>query len=164
MTLYWIIVSDNCAKTMASIVSSSLGDQLNCAVCLERFADPRTLPCHHSFCRRCLRGVPHQQEEDCVLIKCPTCREPSQLPEGGTDQLPKAFLINKLLELQNQVEHNEEVLHVAEYYSYTIGTYYALVSVSSLCRKNYLPRVTHTPDHSSSIAALVRRCSVLCAR
>ena len=103
------------ATRTASIVSSSLGDQLNCAVCLERFADPRTLPCHHSFCLRCLHGVPRQQEEDCVLIKCPTCRESSQLPEDGPDQLPKAFLINNLLELQNQAEHDQEVLHVAEY-------------------------------------------------
>ena len=95
--------------TRASIVSSSLGDQLNCAVCLERFADPRTLPCHHSFCLRCLRGVPHQQEEDCALIQCPTCRKSSRLPEGGTEQLSKAFLINNLLELQNQAEHDQQV-------------------------------------------------------
>ena len=96
-------------RTRSSIVSSSLGDQLNCAVCLERFADPRTLPCHHSFCLRCLRGAPQEQEEGCVLIKCPTCREPSQLPEGGTDQLPTAFLINNLLELQDQAEHDQKV-------------------------------------------------------
>ena len=95
--------------TRTSIASSSLGDQLNCAVCLERFTDPRTLPCHHSFCLRCLHGVPHQQGEDHVLIKCPTCRKSSQLPEGGTDQLPKAFLINNLLELQKQEEHDQEV-------------------------------------------------------
>ena len=95
--------------TCTSIVSSSLGDQLNCAVCLERFVDPRTLPCHHSFCIRCLRGVPRQLGEDCILIKCPTCRKTSQLPEGGMDQLPTAFLINNLLELHNQTEHDQEV-------------------------------------------------------
>ena len=98
-------------RVLVSIVSSSLGDQPNCAVCLERFADSRTLPCHHSFCLRYLRGVPRQQEEDCVLIKCPTCRKSSQLPEGGTEQLPTAFLINNLLELQNQPEHNQEVYY-----------------------------------------------------
>ena len=104
-----------CAKTNAtrmrtfSIASSSLDDQLNCAVCLERFDDPRTLPCHHSFCLHCLSSVPRQEDQDCILIKCPTCCKPSQLPEGGVDQLPTAFLINNLLELQNNTEQDQEV-------------------------------------------------------
>ena len=101
---------------------SGLGDQLNCAVCLGRFVDPRTLICHHSFCLRCLGSVQHEEDQECVLIKCPTCRKPSQLPEGGVGQLPTAFLINNLLELQtrlqNKTEHDNEVRRL-EIYMYS---------------------------------------------
>ena len=102
--------------------NSSLGDQLNCAVCLERFVDPRTLPCHHSFCLRCLGSVQREEDQECVLIRCPTCRKPTHLPEGGTEQLPTAFLINNLLELQtrlqNKTEHNNEVRRLEIYMHY----------------------------------------------
>ncbi len=30
---------------------------LSCAVCLDRFRDPRLLECNHSFCRQCLLNV-----------------------------------------------------------------------------------------------------------
>ena len=46
--------------------ASTLYDQLTCSVCLERYKDPRTLPCHHyhSFCRVCLERVPTLEQAD----------------------------------------------------------------------------------------------------
>jgi len=28
---------------------------LECPICLERFTDPKVLPCQHTFCRNCLQ-------------------------------------------------------------------------------------------------------------
>ena len=45
-----------------------------CAVCLQAYTDPTTLPCGHSFCIGCvqsLRVVPGNNEP-----QCPTCRQP----------------------------------------------------------------------------------------
>ena len=96
---------------------STLNDQLTCSVCLERYKEPKTLPCHHSFCRVCLERVPalekvdvdeqHEAEtaEQLVsCIKCPNCRKSVPLPSGGVSELPPAFLINNLLEVQKTTE------------------------------------------------------------
>jgi len=34
------------------------------------------------------------------FIRCPSCRKPSQLPDVGVTDLPNAFLINSLLDVQ----------------------------------------------------------------
>jgi hypothetical protein len=34
-----------------------LNEQLKCAICLNRYNDPRVLPCLHSFCRSCLTAM-----------------------------------------------------------------------------------------------------------
>ena len=89
--------------------STSLYEHLTCSVCLECYKDPRTLPCHHSFCRVCLDNVPAPisdeefEETGQPTIMCPVCRNSVLLPPGGVKELPAAFLINNLLEIQKAV-------------------------------------------------------------
>ena len=33
-------------------------DQLTCNVCLDQYTNPKTLPCHHSFCLECIQPLP----------------------------------------------------------------------------------------------------------
>ncbi len=33
-------------------------DQLTCSVCLDQYTNPKTLPCHHSFCLKCIQALP----------------------------------------------------------------------------------------------------------
>lgn len=46
-------------------------DDLGCIICQGLLAWPVTLPCGHSFCRNCLKGLWGAQR----LWSCPTCRE-----------------------------------------------------------------------------------------
>ena len=78
---------------------SKLDAQLTCAVCLDRYVDPRVLTCHHSFCKKCIGLIPQVREQGKLMIKCPICRESTQLSEEGASALPVAFLINNLLEI-----------------------------------------------------------------
>ena len=41
-----------------------LDQQLSCAICLERYYEPRILKCSHSFCRRCLVQLLEQRADD----------------------------------------------------------------------------------------------------
>ena len=77
-----------------------LDAQLTCAICLNRYTDPRTLPCHHSFCKDCIVGLyGGETGERHVAVNCPTCRQPTQLGDRGASALPAAFHIIQFLEI-----------------------------------------------------------------
>lgn len=68
-------------------------EQLTCSVCLETYIDPRTLPCLHSFCLRCLQVLSQHNGH----IRCPSCRRNISIPEGNVIHFPSAFLLNTLM-------------------------------------------------------------------
>ena len=92
---------------MAEGVSSSITIDpvlLQCSMCLEQYQDPRSLPCQHGFCLRCL--------EDYVKVKvrsskakvkvtafpCPLCKNNTPIPPAGVRGFPAHFFINSLLQ------------------------------------------------------------------
>ena len=91
-------------KTVLSTSSKALKkleEQLTCAICLDLYTNPKTLPCLHSFCQQCLEGLPLDPQGD-YFISCPTCRHHTQLPlPTRADDLPTAFHINNLKEVYN---------------------------------------------------------------
>ena len=87
-----------------SEVLANLEQQLTCPVCLDRYTQPRTLPCLHSFCHGCLGRFPVEIKEDKHFITCPVCRQTTQQPDKGVNGFQSAFLINNLLELYQVLE------------------------------------------------------------
>ena len=57
-----------------STLEDRLAKNLECAICLDTYDDPRMLKCQQSYCRKCLEGivtrVGHVQK-----VRCPECRE-----------------------------------------------------------------------------------------
>lgn len=49
-------------------------DLCQCSVCLDRLNDPVTIPCGHSFCRKCISSFWNQEDQKGVY-SCPQCRE-----------------------------------------------------------------------------------------
>ena len=89
-------------STSSSIAFKKLEEQLTCAICLDLYTNPKTLPCLHSFCRQYLEGLPLDPQGDNYFISCPTCRHRTQLPQlTGAADFPTAFLINNLKEVYN---------------------------------------------------------------
>ena len=89
-------------STSSSTALKKLEEQLICAICLDLYTNPKTLPCLHSFCQQCLESLPLDPQGDNYFISCPTCRDCTQLsqPTGVVD-FPAAFLINNLKEVYN---------------------------------------------------------------
>ena len=85
-------------------LSKKLDSQLTCAVCLERYTDPRTLPCAHSYCKDCINRLPVELDNGRQVVKCPSCRQPTHLGDKGASSFPVAFLINNLLEMDELLE------------------------------------------------------------
>ena len=79
-----------------------LQSQLTCAICSDRYKDPRILPCVHAHicCKDCIGRLPverpHEQQR---VVTCPLCQQPAQLGENGSSGLPIAFHTNNLLEI-----------------------------------------------------------------
>ncbi|XP_047247893.1 tripartite motif-containing protein 3-like [Girardinichthys multiradiatus] len=75
---------------------------LVCSICLDRYHNPKVLPCLHTFCERCLQNyIPPQS----LTLSCPVCRQTSILPEKGVAALQNNFFITNLMEvLQRDTE------------------------------------------------------------
>ncbi|PFX12653.1 Tripartite motif-containing protein 45 [Stylophora pistillata] len=84
----------------ASTLAENLEKELECAVCLEQFKDPKVLPCLHSFCKICLEGlVGRKGKGNAGKLNCPTCRTTVEIPERKVDSLPVNFFLNNLLSM-----------------------------------------------------------------
>ncbi|XP_012346324.1 RING finger protein nhl-1 [Apis florea] len=51
---------------------------LTCAICLDRYRNPKLLPCQHSFCMEpCMDGLVDYVRRQ---VKCPECRAEHRIP------------------------------------------------------------------------------------
>uniref|UniRef100_A0A1A7XAE6 Tripartite motif-containing protein 2 n=1 Tax=Iconisemion striatum TaxID=60296 RepID=A0A1A7XAE6_9TELE len=69
---------------------------LICSICLDRYENPKVLPCLHTFCERCLQNyIPAHS----LTLSCPVCRQTSILPEKGVVALQNNFFITNLMDV-----------------------------------------------------------------
>ena len=89
---------------------TKLDVQLTCAICLDRYTDPRSLPCVHSYCRDCIDHLPVELDNGRHLVRCPSCRKATQLSERGAAALPVNFHINNLLDIDELLKKSSQQL------------------------------------------------------
>ena len=64
---------------MAAVV----GKLTDCSICMDELSEPRFLPCHHTFCLRCieeLRSSHQQARPRAGGVPCPLCRSTFSSP------------------------------------------------------------------------------------
>ncbi|XP_026059583.1 tripartite motif-containing protein 2 isoform X2 [Carassius auratus] len=85
------------ASTLPSPVVRQIDKQfLICSICLDRYNNPKVLPCLHTFCEKCLQNyIPAHS----LTLSCPVCRQTSILPEEGVAALQSNFFITNLMEV-----------------------------------------------------------------
>jgi len=91
--------------TAASVTT----DLITCPICLEMFNNPKSLPCLHAFCLKCLEGY---FKDKCPgdEILCPMCRKEFKVPAGGLDGLQHHFFVQRLVDIQKaSTEESSEV-------------------------------------------------------
>ena len=77
----------------------NLHDEVSCSVCMCTFTDPKQLPCLHSFCLHCLKGI-QQKSGVHGKITCPECKRQFEIPgSGNPSELPTNVRINSLLDV-----------------------------------------------------------------
>ena len=80
---------------------AKLESQFTCAICLDRYNDPRMLPCAHHYCKDCIDRLPVELENERHVVKCPVCRKPTLLEDEGASALPIAFYIKNMMEIHS---------------------------------------------------------------
>ena len=149
---------------------SRLDDLLACSVCLEEYKDPKILNCHHSFCKLCLNNVPLHYQREQPLLKCPTCRKPTPLKEGGVSGLPPSFLLNSLLDTNKENSASPDELLCEEHHKPSdifcedcdvVICHHCLLQThrkhSSILMSDYYAKTVHLVKEMSP---LMKRCSI----
>ncbi|KAE9551605.1 hypothetical protein FO519_005179 [Halicephalobus sp. NKZ332] len=81
---------------------------LTCAICLDRYKQPKLLPCHHSFCLPCLESYADSVHRN---FKCPECRAEHQIPYDGVKAFQTNYTLTKFLDIHLEAtDENAEQL------------------------------------------------------
>ena len=75
-------------------------DQVTCGICLDSYKQPKLLKCFHVYCEQCLQRLVRGG----ASFPCPQCRKVTPLPEGGVSNLPRAFYIHYLFEVEDALK------------------------------------------------------------
>ncbi|XP_008186441.1 RING finger protein nhl-1 isoform X3 [Acyrthosiphon pisum] len=74
---------------------------LTCAICLDRYRNPKLLPCQHSFCMEpCMDGLVDYVRRQ---VKCPECRAEHRIPYNGVQGYPTNVTLQRFLELHIEI-------------------------------------------------------------
>ncbi|XP_015114048.1 RING finger protein nhl-1 isoform X1 [Diachasma alloeum] len=74
---------------------------LTCAICLDRYRNPKLLPCQHSFCMEpCMDGLIDYVRRQ---VKCPECRAEHRIPYQGVQAFPTNVTLQRFLELHIEI-------------------------------------------------------------
>ena len=90
------------AKTSTDIEKAlkKIQDQVTCGICLDSYKQPKLLKCFHVYCEQCLQRLVREG----AGLPCPQCRKITPLPEGGVSNLPGAFYIHYLFEIEDALK------------------------------------------------------------
>ena len=75
-------------------------DQVTCGICLDSYKQANLLKCFHVYCEQCLQCLVRGGDG----LPCPHCRKVTPLPEGGVSNLPGAFYIHYLFEIEDALK------------------------------------------------------------
>jgi hypothetical protein len=70
-----------------------------CPICLEDTENPKSLPCLHTFCLRCIKDF-YKDNLAGDEVGCPMCRTAFAIPRGGVERLTSNFFIKDLIEVK----------------------------------------------------------------
>jgi len=125
----------------ATDTKKELDDLVDCSICTQAYNDPRSLPCIHSYCFKCIADwCKDKQPGD--KVACPLCRKEFTIPHCGVGDLPKNFFIGKLLKISELIRPETgvkfcDICSTEEYdddqYSLKLADVFCLECQQNLC-------------------------------
>jgi archaellum component FlaC len=93
---------------MSNDVRQRLSSLTECTICADTYIDPRILPCVHTYCFECIKGI-SQGKSPGDRVACPLCRKEFILPDNGVRGLPKNFFIEQLKDVADSSPQSDVV-------------------------------------------------------
>ncbi|CAI2348467.1 unnamed protein product [Caenorhabditis sp. 36 PRJEB53466] len=84
---------------------------LTCPICLDRYKQPKLLPCQHTFCYPCLESCADTLHR---TLKCPECRAEHNIPYDGVKAFQPNYTLTGFLEIHLQATP-ESAAEIEEY-------------------------------------------------
>jgi len=88
-------------------VASVTTDLTTCAVCLDLLDNPKSLPCLHAFCLKCLEGIFENKRPGNKAL-CPVCRNEFCIPPAGLGGLQHHFFAHLLLDVHKAAKDKSD--------------------------------------------------------
>ncbi|XP_078683264.1 uncharacterized protein LOC144917280 [Branchiostoma floridae x Branchiostoma belcheri] len=137
-------------------MAASVENFLSCSICFGRFDRPKSLPCQHTFCERCLESQVRPRQP----FRCPNCQRPVQLPPEGVAGLPDNDLVENLYQ---QIDSSASLSVTAIRASKAEKTcfYHPLEDLKLFCQQCHVPVCTECLDetHTGHSAITIKRAS-----
>ena len=80
-----------------------LETDITCPVCQEHYTDPKFLPCHHYYCKKCIIKL-----ADKPVFNCPECRKETLLKDG-VEGLQPAFFVHRMKSTYTAMKEMKEL-------------------------------------------------------
>lgn len=89
-------------ETVSLNENSELKDITECCICTNVFTDPRSLPCIHTFCLKCLEKTGSSSNKNPgEQMPCPVCRKDFAIPLDGFSSLQKNLFVDRWVKVTN---------------------------------------------------------------
>jgi tripartite motif-containing protein 2/3 len=92
----------------APTIMSELEGITECPICAEIYVDPRTLPCLHTYCMKCIAKYARDKEPS-TKMACPVCRTEFVIPPGGVSCLQKNFFMEKMKCIRELLTSSDQI-------------------------------------------------------
>jgi len=76
-------------------------DLTTCSICQEMYDNPKSLPCLHAFCLRCLQSLCKDKASG-DQASCPVCRVEFCIPQDGVSGLQHHFIVQQLVDKEKE--------------------------------------------------------------
>jgi len=119
------------------LLRSQVEEVTTCPICFEDFSSPRSLPCLHSFCFKCLQSHCKDKQPG-TKQQCPLCRVEFMIPQNGLEGLVVNFVLQNLIASKRASRAEPcEVCSTDEQFVY--ATVFCVQCSQRLCERCGLP-------------------------
>lgn len=137
------------SKTFRSF--EQVSQHFKCPVHIGKLKDPRRLPCEHTICKDCLKGVIKtalSKDDNNATFLCPECRERHHIPDTETEDWADWFPIDAFCVIQLKTLARFQDSQVCEVHVDKFKEYYCFHHRDLFCPDCVIEKHTKAPCYS----------------